>query len=117
MGAYNILEELQIYCPVCGIRSTKSVQFKTASNNRGENEVQFAYNSYIVGDKIPWWSRSDPHYAGWREGADDQIGPDAVDEWIRLRCANCLSELRVVISFESLYIVGISDISAESLSK
>jgi len=28
---------------------------------------------------------------------------------------NCLSELRVVISFESLYIVGISDVSVEPL--
>ncbi len=62
---------------------------------------------------MPWWPRSDLRYAEWREGADEQIGPDAVDEWIRLRCANCLSELRVVVSFESLYIVGISDVSAE----
>ena len=117
MGAYNTLEKLQIDCPACGVRSIQSVQFKTASSPAGKNEVQFAYKSYFIGDRIPWWSRPDPRYAEWRQNADDQIGPDAVDEWIRLRCANCQSELRVVISFESLYIVGISDISAEPSSK
>ena len=117
MAAYNILKEFYTDCPVCGIRSTQSVQFKTASSPGGEGETQFAYKSYSFGDRMPWWSRSDPRYAEWREGADKQIGPDAADEWIMLRCANCLSELRVVVSFESLYIVGVSDVSAEPASK
>ena len=111
--AYNTLGPFKIDCPVCGTRSEHTCQIRTAAIYDGGDEKGrfFALRAHAFGDRLAWWPKADPRYPLWRKSSSvDYPAQDACDEWCNVQCPDCLSELTIVIRFESLYVVGLAEV-------
>lgn len=114
MGAFNwvLIEES---CPACRRKATIRCQTHVASSFGGGVESRFQDREYQLGEKMRWWSESDPEYSTWRVlgRRDADVEPDSAEEACYSVCTLCGARLYVVLRFRDLTPIAVLAIGQE----
>jgi hypothetical protein len=113
MAAFNNIL-IRAHCPSCSRLATILCQTHVASSFTGDHTGRFCLRNYWIGEKMAWWPKDRPEYAGWRCVGEPNQESECALEACYAFCNYCKGDLYAVIQFKALTPVRVIAIGPES---
>lgn len=114
MAAYNWIKT-EFQCPNCLQVVVANCQTHVASDYNGDATGRFFDRTYNLGERMVWWSKSDPNYNDWCDeySIKETNFVESCKEACYVACPNCGTDLYVVVLFEDITPVKVLSVGLE----